>query len=88
MASHYVGHQRWQIVFWVCVQTACVGALSSSTLDNPTRSIVLVVIVAISVAPAQLITIVMLCFGLEDQNDMFVPLLLLVILASNKPLAV
>ncbi|KAH6670783.1 fungal trichothecene efflux pump [Halenospora varia] len=69
MISQRIGHQRWQIVFWVCVQTACVGTLSTSTPETPIRSIILIVIVAISVAPAQLVTIVMLCFGLENQND-------------------
>jgi hypothetical protein len=72
MIGHYVGHQRWQILFWVCLQTACVGALSTTSVDNPTKSIFLVMTVAVTVAPAQLMTIVMLCFGLENQMDMYV----------------
>lgn len=72
MLSQIIGHQRWQIVFVIIVQTACVGAMTTSTLDTPTRSIILTIIISVCVTPTQLVTIVMICFGLEDQNDMYV----------------
>jgi len=68
--SAKVGHQRWQIVFFMLVQTACVGAMATSTIETPVRSFILVCIISICTAPSQLVTIVMIMFGLEDQNDM------------------
>ena len=43
--SKIIGHQRWVIMFVVALQTACVGAKSTSSMDNPTESIILTVII-------------------------------------------
>jgi len=68
--SAKVGHQRWQIVFFMLLQTACVGAMATSTIETPIRSFILVTTISVYTAPSQLVTIVMIMFGLEDQNDM------------------
>lgn len=43
--SRYIGHQRWQIFFAVALQCACVGAMSTATMDNPVKSIILTCII-------------------------------------------
>lgn len=69
IGSHKIGHHRWLLVIAVALQTACVGAMATSTLGNPTRSIILTVIISGCNPPCQLFTMVMICFGLEDQAD-------------------
>ena len=40
--SRYIGHQRWQVLGAIALQTACVGAMSTASMDNPTKSIIIV----------------------------------------------
>lgn len=70
LGSKRLGHQRWQIVFYIALQTACVGALSTSTIDNPVKSVVLTVIVSMTTALVMLNCFVLVGFGIVDQNDM------------------
>ncbi|KAH6973092.1 fungal trichothecene efflux pump, partial [Ilyonectria sp. MPI-CAGE-AT-0026] len=69
LGSKKLGHQRWQIVFFIALQTGCVGALSTSTIDNPVKSIVLTVIVSMTTALVMLNCFVLVGFGIVDQND-------------------
>lgn len=70
LGSKKLGHQRWQIVFFIALQTGCVGALSTSTIDNPVKSIILTVIVSMTTALVMLNCFVLVGFGIVDQNDM------------------
>jgi hypothetical protein len=72
IASKVIGHQRWFLLFMLVLQTSCVGALASASMENPTKSIMLTVIVSMCTAPAQLLSMVMIGFGIEDQRDMYV----------------
>jgi len=67
--SKMVGHQRWQIVFAIALQTACVGAMSTATLDNPAKSVVLTVIISLCTSLVILNCLVLVGFGIIDQND-------------------
>ncbi|KAH7126113.1 fungal trichothecene efflux pump [Dactylonectria macrodidyma] len=67
--SKKLGHQRWQIVFFIALQTGCVGALSTSTIENPVKSIILTVIVSMTTALVMLNCFVLVGFGIVDQND-------------------
>ncbi|KAK7402700.1 hypothetical protein QQX98_011564 [Neonectria punicea] len=69
LGSKRLGHQRWQIVFYIALQTACVGALSTSTIDNPVKSVILTVIVSMTTALVMLNCFVLVGFGIVDQND-------------------
>jgi hypothetical protein len=64
-----IGHQRWQIFFAVALQTACVGALSTATIDNPVKSIVLTVIVSCCTSLVILNSLVLIGFGILSQDD-------------------
>ncbi|USP80017.1 hypothetical protein yc1106_07291 [Curvularia clavata] len=67
--SKYIGHQRWVIVFAVALQTACVGAMSTSTMDNPTKSIILTVIISTCTSVNLLNGMVLVGFGIVYQED-------------------
>lgn len=64
-----IGHQRWQILFAIALQTACVGAMSTATIDNPLQSIILTVFVSLCTSLVILNSLVLVGFGIEDQND-------------------
>jgi hypothetical protein len=67
--SKYIGHQRWQLVFAVALQTACVGAMSTATLDNPTKSIILTCIISLTTSVNLLNGMVLVGFGIVYQED-------------------
>ncbi|KNG45058.1 mfs general substrate transporter [Stemphylium lycopersici] len=67
--SKYTGHQRWVIMFAVALQTACVGAMSTSTMDNPAKSIVLTVIISACTSVNLLNGMVLVGFGIVYQED-------------------
>ncbi|EMD95086.1 hypothetical protein COCC4DRAFT_44722 [Bipolaris maydis ATCC 48331] len=67
--SKYIGHQRWVIMFAVALQTACVGAMSISTMDNPAKSIVLTVIISTCTSVNLLNGMVLVGFGIVYQED-------------------
>jgi hypothetical protein len=69
-SSKKIGHQRWQLVFYVCLQTACVGAMSTSTIDNPAKSIVLTFFVSLTVTLIMMNCFVLIGFGIHNQADM------------------
>lgn len=67
--SKVIGHQRWVIMFAVALQTACVGAMSTSTMDNPAKSIVLTVIISTCTSVNLLNGMVLVGFGIVYQED-------------------
>jgi hypothetical protein len=67
--SKVIGHQRWVIMFAVALQTACVGAMATSTMDNPTKSIILTVIISTCTSVNLLNGMVLVGFGIVYQED-------------------
>jgi len=67
--SKMVGHQRWQILFSIALQTACVGAMSTATIENNVQSIILTVIISFCTSMVILNSLVLVGFGIVDQND-------------------
>lgn len=67
--SKVIGHQRWVIMFAVALQTAAVGAMSTSTMDNPAKSIVLTVIISTCTSVNLLNGMVLVGFGIVYQED-------------------
>lgn len=67
--SKVIGHQRWVIVFAVALQTACVGAMATSTMENPAKSIVLTVIISTCTSVNLLNGMVLVGFGIIYQED-------------------
>jgi hypothetical protein len=67
--SKVIGHQRWVIMFAVALQTACVGAMATSTMDNPVKSIILTVIISTCTSVNLLNGMVLVGFGIVYQED-------------------
>ncbi|CAA9957232.1 AraJ Arabinose efflux permease [Pyrenophora teres f. maculata] len=67
--SKVIGHQRWVIMFAVALQTACVGAMSTSSMDNPVKSIILTVIISTCTSVNLLNGMVLVGFGIVYQED-------------------
>lgn len=67
--SKKIGHQRWQLVVAVALQTACVGAMSTATMDNPAKSIVLTFIISMTTSVNLLNGMVLVGFGIVYQED-------------------
>jgi Fungal trichothecene efflux pump (TRI12) len=67
--SKRIGYQRWQIFFAIALQTACVGAMSTATLDNPVKSIVLTCIISCCTSLVILNSLVLIGFGIVYQED-------------------
>jgi MFS family permease len=67
--SKVIGHQRWVIMFAVALQTACVGAMATSTIDNPVKSIILTVIISTCTSVNLLNGMVLVGFGIVYQED-------------------
>ncbi|KAF2687657.1 MFS general substrate transporter [Lentithecium fluviatile CBS 122367] len=67
--SKYIGHQRWQVMGAVALQTACVGIMSTATLDNPVKSIILTCIISLCTSVNILNGMVLVGFGIVYQED-------------------
>lgn len=67
--SQRIGHQRWQVVGAIALQTACVGAMSTASLDNPVKSIILTVIISWCTSVVILNCLVIIGFGILNQDD-------------------
>lgn len=63
-------HQKWQIIGAIAVQTACVGALSTATMDDPVKSVVLTAFVSFCVTVIMMNCFVLIGFGISNQDDM------------------
>ncbi|ORY01051.1 fungal trichothecene efflux pump [Clohesyomyces aquaticus] len=67
--SKKIGHQRWQVLGAVAIQTACVGAMSTATLDNPVKSIILTFFISLCTSINLLNGMVLVGFGIVYQED-------------------
>ncbi|KAF2397466.1 MFS general substrate transporter [Trichodelitschia bisporula] len=67
--SKKIGHQRWQVFGAIALQTASVGAMSTATIDNPVKSIVLTTIISMCTSVVILNSLVLVGFGILDQAD-------------------
>ncbi|CAI6084068.1 unnamed protein product [Clonostachys chloroleuca] len=65
----WLGHEKWQLVFFMVVQTALIGSLSSVGVDDRVQAIVTLIIGSAMVTAPQLVSFAMLSLGLEDQSD-------------------
>lgn len=70
--SKKIGHQRWQVFFAVALQTSCVGAMSTATIDNAPKSIILTIIISMTSSLIILNGMVLVGFGIVYQEDMYV----------------
>jgi hypothetical protein len=68
--SKKIGHQRWQVMGAVALQTACVGAMSTATIDNPAKSIILTFFISLCTSINLLNGMVLVGFGIVYQEDM------------------
>ena len=66
---HKVGHERWQQVGFMAIQTALIGSLSTIDVNDRAQAIVTIIILAMSITPPQLLAFVMIAAGLDDQVD-------------------
>lgn len=56
-------------MFAVALQTACVGAMSTASMDNPAKSIVLTCIISVTTSVNLLNGMVLVGFGIVYQED-------------------
>ncbi|KAK3114960.1 hypothetical protein LTR53_006186 [Teratosphaeriaceae sp. CCFEE 6253] len=64
-----VGHERWQQVGFMVLQTALIGSLASVGLDDRVQAIITIIILATTITPPQLLAFVMISMGIDDQVD-------------------
>lgn len=64
-----LGSEKWQLVVYMSIQTAVVGAMASAGRDK-VEAIILVVITLWVNMPMALLNFAMVSLGLEDQADM------------------
>jgi hypothetical protein len=64
-----LGSEKWQLVSYMTIQTAVVGAMASSG-RNKAQAIVLVVITLTVNIPMSVLNFAMVSLGLENQMDM------------------
>ena len=65
-----VGHERWQLVGFMIIETALIGSLASVGLDDKVQAICTIIFLSSTVTPPQLLSFTMLSLGIEDQVDM------------------
>ncbi|CAK7221376.1 hypothetical protein SBRCBS47491_004509 [Sporothrix bragantina] len=68
--SKRIGHQRWQVFGAVAVQTMCIGIMSTSSIDNPAKSIVLSFFISLCTTINLLNCMVLIGFGIIYQEDL------------------
>ena len=64
-----IGHEKWQLVAYMTIQTAMVGAMASDG-RNKAQAIVLVLITQIVNIPMTVVNFGMVSLGLKNQVDM------------------
>lgn len=67
--SKKIGYQRWQVFGAIAVQTACVGGLTKTSIDNPAAACVLNMIVSLCTSIVILNCLVTITFGIVNQDD-------------------
>lgn len=70
VATHKFKHQRLQILDAIIIQTTCVGVLSTTTIDNPVKSVILTCLVSFCVTIIMMNCFVLIGFGINNQDDM------------------
>ena len=66
----WIGHERWQLVGFLVVQTVMIGSMSTVGVGDRAQAIATVIIIAAVVTPPQFLAFGMVSLGLDDQNDM------------------
>ena len=64
-----LGHERWQLVAFITVQTALIASMASIGLNDKAQAIATVIIVAACNLPPSPLSFGMVSLGLDDQND-------------------
>jgi hypothetical protein len=67
-----LGHERWQLIGFMLVQTALIGSLASVGLNDKIQAIITIVALSSTVTPPQLLSFTMLSLGIDNQEDMLV----------------
>lgn len=65
-----LGHEKWQLVTFMVLQTALIGSMASVGINDATQAVATIVIGSACVTAPQLVSFTMLSLGLDDQNDM------------------
>lgn len=67
-----LGHERWQLVFLMTMETALIGSLASVGLNDRIQAICTIVFLSISVSLPQLMSFAIISLGLgeEFKDDM------------------
>lgn len=65
------GHEKWQILFLICLQTAFVGALSSVGIYDKAKAIALVLLMSCVINQPLYMLFSMVSLNLDDQADMY-----------------
>ncbi|KAL4738812.1 fungal trichothecene efflux pump [Aspergillus similis] len=63
------GHERWQMIGFLVVQTAMIGSLGSVGVDDKAQAIATIIIVAATVTPPQFLAFGMISLALDSQAD-------------------
>lgn len=66
---HRVGHERWQKVAFMVLQTALIGSLASVGVDDRAQAIATTLVLAMVITPPQLLSFAMISIGIEHQVD-------------------
>ncbi|KAI9371743.1 fungal trichothecene efflux pump [Aspergillus egyptiacus] len=65
----YLGHERWQMVGFLVIQTGMIGSMGSVGVHDKAQAIATIIIVAATVTPPQFLAFGMMSLGLESQAD-------------------
>ncbi|KAF2188562.1 MFS general substrate transporter [Zopfia rhizophila CBS 207.26] len=65
----WVGHERWQLVTLITMQTALIGSMASIGINDKAQAIATVVIVSACNLPPSPLSFGMVSLGLDDQTD-------------------
>lgn len=65
-----LNHERWQLVFFVCVQTLLVGTLASVTIGQKGKVIALIFLLNVFTNQPLYVLMSMVSLNLDDQQDM------------------
>lgn len=66
----WAGHEKWQLIVFMVLQTALIGSLASVGIDDRVQAIATLILGSAMVTAPQLVSFTMLSLGLEDQGDM------------------
>lgn len=64
------GHERWQLVGFLVIQTAMIGSMSTVGVNDKAQAIASVIIISMNITPPLYLVYGMSSLNLEDQTDM------------------